>query len=389
MQDVSVDFSKAKAHGGSRSFATGFLTLYGNRKQFGAFPTYPGVSINDQQQAPTVAHGECEVYESRPAFVLSNDDIYNLGHYINDVQGIWAMTVLANRGSKESIMINIDGLRAGGPAGGGAHRLMVPSSPDTHGPYSASYYSTWFNQVYKAIDFQSKKVCFRELYIFPLPGVAWFWNDWGRVNECSMIAASPLYQSFNVFLRQQLIDTFGTPLVGPPADEIHIVIEVRKINPAKRAKTASGRFIRNLPALVTALESIPKVRVTAQNFAELSFLEQIKLAHTASIFVSMHGAGTTHIFHMAVGQKNCCGLIELFPDKSIDLYTAQGYGNLARMLGFHHERLVGRSGATTDAGTAVDVAEVKAIAERLIGKIETKPTCLHDVKDTRFPIYNE
>ena len=54
----------------------------------------------------------------------------------------------------------------------------------------------------------------------------------------------------------------------------------------------------------------------------------------------MHGAGTTHIFHSAIGQPNCCALIELFPDPTIELHTAQGYGNLARQLGFYHYRNV-------------------------------------------------
>jgi hypothetical protein len=49
--------------------------------------------------------------------------------------------------------------------------------------------------------------------------------------------------------------------------------------------------------------------------------------------MSMHGAGTTHIFHAAIGSPNCCALVELFPDTSVDFYTAQGYGNIARMLG--------------------------------------------------------
>jgi hypothetical protein len=54
----------------------------------------------------------------------------------------------------------------------------------------------------------------------------------------------------------------------------------------------------------------------------------------------MHGAGTTHIFHAALGQPNCCALVELFPDTNTELHAAQGYGNLARMLGFHHWRHV-------------------------------------------------
>lgn len=80
--------------------------------------------IEGVEQAPSVAGGQCDIYEERPAFVLSNDDIFNLGHYINDVIGIWAMTVLASRPASSSILINIDGYRSGGPAGGPPHRMV-------------------------------------------------------------------------------------------------------------------------------------------------------------------------------------------------------------------------------------------------------------------------
>jgi hypothetical protein len=141
--------------------------------------------------------------------------------------------------------------------------------------------------------------------------------------------------------------------------------------------------IRNLPRLIAAMQSLSTpalpVRVTAADFATMSFPEQMALAHSASILISMHGAGTTHIFHMAVGQRHCCGLLELFPDRSVDLYTAEGYGNLARMLGLHHARLVGASGATTSQGTDVDVEEARRLVGELMTKVVETPTCLHEV----------
>lgn len=204
-----MDFRKMRETGQSRSFDSGFITLFGERLGgYAALPMYPGISIQNDPNNHIHRSGTCDVYETRPTFVLSNDDIFNLGHYINDVIGIWAMTVLAGRKSKESILLNIDGLREGGPAGGPAHRLMLPQSPDAHGPYSPSYYGTWFADVQMAKAHKKESVCYSELYIFPLPGVPWFWNDWGRINDCSMVASSPLYQSFNVFLRQHLINHY-------------------------------------------------------------------------------------------------------------------------------------------------------------------------------------
>lgn len=93
----------------------------------------------------------------------------------------------------------------------------------------------------------------------------------------SFVAASPLYQSFNVFLRQNLLSLLPP---SPPVKDVHIIIVVRKVNPNKRNHHATGRYIRNLAALIDGLRSIEGVKVTAQDFAEISFLEQIQLAHT-------------------------------------------------------------------------------------------------------------
>jgi hypothetical protein len=326
---------------------------------------------------------------------------------------------------------------------------MIPSKPDEHGPFSYEYYHKWFNgKVKKGFDYGHHKICFSELYLFPLPGIPWFWNEWGRNDDCSLQSASPLYQSFNLFVRQALIDHHMNPSPAAKKQEdqrkgeeenampsrigsilslpspigkklifpsqlpyFHIVIEVRKINPTKRNNHASSRFIKNLDALryniekmqiqhpslsqqgdggaagATASGLVP-IKVTAQDFSQLSFYEQIQLAHSASILISMHGAGTTQIFHMALGDRNCCGLLELFPDQSVDLYTAKGYGNLARMLGLYHTAIVADNQKTDDKGTEVNVDKITAALEKMTVAILTRESCLHDVKDTRFPIYS-
>ncbi len=390
---VVVDFAKLGTSGTSRSFGRGFYTTYGERT--GTWPDKPEIPGKRHISPESGRYDEmsssvCDYVEKRPAFVISNDDIYNLGHYINDVAAVWNMAVLANRDTKKSILINIDGVRRGGPAGGPPHRLMEVSDPDRHGPY-LPYYASWFEEVKKGVEYKDGKVCFREIYFQPFPGVPWFWNDWGQINECSVQAPSPLYQSFNQFLRRRWRDAYGssslTPL-GADNEPVHVIIEVRAINKAKRNNHSTARYIRNLKELIAALEKeVENIKVTAQNFAALTFPEQVKLSHTMGILVSMHGAGTTHIFHAAVGSRNCCGLVELFPDKSIEFYTAHGYGNLARMHGFHHDRIVAEQGSTTVKGTTVNIPSIVAAVKRQALLVKQKPTCLHDVKDTTKPVY--
>eukprot|EP01038_Epipyxis_sp_PR26KG_P009462 gene9462-12748_t len=366
-QNVIVDFSKLHVVGSSRGFSNGFLTTYGNLIKH-VEAVLPGIHHKQMSTLSYNLSSHCDYIETRPTFVLSNDDIFNLGHYINDVMNIWNMIVIANKDSKQSLLINIDGLRAGGPAGGGAHRLMVSSSPDSHGPY-INYYYSWFDEVKKGIEYKNKKVCFKNIYFPPVPGIAWFWNDWGIVNTCAVQSSSPLYQSFNLFLRQRWINQFGYQSLvyaNNNDNKIHIVIEVRAINPKKANNHSSARHIKNLDALVKGLSSIRGVRVTAQDFAKISFDQQVALSHSASIFISMHGAGTTHIFHMPIGSPNCCALIELQPDHSIGFQSAHGYGNLARMLGLYYYRYEAAMGSTGSKGTTVSVATVVGMAKEAV-----------------------
>lgn len=120
---------------GCRSFNKGFLTSYGEIDGRAAevldVPGRAHIAQAEGQRTPT----HCKQEERRPTLILSNDDIYNLGHYMNDVVTMWSMAVMANLDTKDLLLINFDGVRRGGPAGGVAHRLMEDADPDKHGPY--------------------------------------------------------------------------------------------------------------------------------------------------------------------------------------------------------------------------------------------------------------
>jgi hypothetical protein len=128
LNNVRVDFSKMQQLHLVRSFSPGFVTVFGKLSGEHSLPNIPGMehlSGPVRQDFLLPSRGYCDVVESRPTFILSNDDIFNLGHFSNDLMNIWNMLVLANKDSKQSLLINIDGYRVGGPAGGPAHRMMV------------------------------------------------------------------------------------------------------------------------------------------------------------------------------------------------------------------------------------------------------------------------
>jgi hypothetical protein len=69
---------------------------------------------------------------------------------MNDVMNVWQMAVLAGRNTQDSLLLNFDGFREAGPAGGPSNRLMVPSDVDYYGPY-IDYYKSWFSEIKKAV----------------------------------------------------------------------------------------------------------------------------------------------------------------------------------------------------------------------------------------------
>ena len=148
-----------------------------------------------------------------------------------------------------------------------------------------------------------------------------------------------------------------------------------------------ARHIANLAALQQALSALPNVRVTSQDFALLPFAAQVSLAHSAGVFVSVHGAGTAHgIFHAALGAPNCCALVELQPDHTLGYQNTQGYANLARLHGLHYYRYEASDGRTGPKGTTLDVGEVAELVRRAVAAVRTTPTCLHDARDTSSPL---
>ena len=382
--NVTVDFRRVQEIGTTRQFEYGFFSTYGENLNEDFQFDIPGMAhVVQLRDRIDESAEEYDSLERRPSFIISNDDIFNLGHYMNDVMNVWHMSLMAGKNLKSSLLINIDGFRAQGPAGGDRHRLMMPADPDNHGPY-IGYYDSWFSEIKKATDYKKKRVKYAELYVPSNPYFPWFWNDWWSANQCALISSSPLYQSFNLFLRKRWIERYGNnSLPLPDNDKVHVVIELRPIDFTKTNEHSRARHISNIPQLVERMNLIPNIRVTAMDFTTLPFREQVALSHSAGVFVSMHGAGTTHIFHSALGAPNCCALLELQPEKKLGYQHAYGYANIARMYGLHYFRHTVEDGKTTENGTALNLSLFISLLTEAVEAVRVKPTCLGDVRDTR------
>ena len=91
---------------------------------------------------------------------------------------------------------------------------------------------------------------------------------------------------------------------------------------------------------------------------------------------------SSHIFSPVFSQQ-----VELQPDHSIGFQDAHGYANLARMMGLHYRRYEAADGLTSKVGTRVDVGAIRALVTQAVDLVRNTPTCLHDTKDTTYPIY--
>ena len=104
-------------------------------------------------------------------------------------------------------------------------------------------------------------------------------------------------------------DSFGS-------ETIHIVIEARSADHSKKM-LSTARYVPNMKQLSNAIKAnIPNVKLTVQDFAKIPYAAQVSLAHSAGVFVAMHGAGATHIMNMALGERYCCAMVELQPDRA-------------------------------------------------------------------------
>ena len=101
-QNRLFDFSQVSIIGDTRNFQSNFFNiqeanngdiltnpLLKNLKQL---LNIPGDYINN-----VTLSKRCDIWEERPVFISSNDDIYNLGHFFEDLMTTWVMIVMSQR----------------------------------------------------------------------------------------------------------------------------------------------------------------------------------------------------------------------------------------------------------------------------------------------------
>jgi translation initiation factor 1 (eIF-1/SUI1) len=191
---------------------------------------------------------------------------------------------------------------------------------------------------------------------------------------CSFVGPSSLYQRWNLQIRQ-LYGLYPLKKVEE-SEEIRILVIKRTLGKGSGGLMYTSRVFTNLEEIVSRLKQrfSSGISVIVEDLATLSFEEQIRLIHSVSLIIGVHGAGVPTSMHMSLGRPNCCGVVEIFPRGEFS--PIRGYGNMARRLGLHYQRLDVGGEDSYSHGVRVPVEELLKITNELVEEMKKKPSCV-------------
>ncbi|KAH8909280.1 hypothetical protein BR93DRAFT_875933 [Coniochaeta sp. PMI_546] len=191
--------------------------------------------------------------------------------------------------------------------------------------------------------------------IIPLAGASnpLWQNDWD-VRDCT---SAP---TLHVFARR-VLDFYH--IEDPPRnpDQIIVTFIDRK----------ESRRLKDQDALFTALrQEIPHIKLSAVDFAAITFAEQLRIIRDTDVLVGVHGAGLTHTMFM---REKTGVIVELQPETLRHPQTGSphnGFRNLANMLRLDYFRIHAerrdRSSKTVEKRDAWHVDDVQVEKERFL-----------------------
>ena len=113
------------------------------------------------------------------------------------------------------------------------------------------------------------------------------------------------------------------------------------------------------------------VDIRKVNIASMSLIQVIRLVLSSSILIGTHGSGiNTYSMHMSLGTKYCCGVIELFPNKSSEMASSlglSGYRNTAQSMGIKYQKI---------EKNVYDMKIVVKHVEDMMQSLTDKPSCI-------------
>ncbi|XP_069793200.1 EGF domain-specific O-linked N-acetylglucosamine transferase isoform X2 [Narcine bancroftii] len=239
--------------------------------------------------------GNCDLIIEKPTYFMKLDAGVNMYHHFCDFINLYISQHINNSFNTD---VNI---------------VMWDTSSDGYGDlFSDTWKAFSDHNIIHLKTFDHKRVCFKDVVFSLLPRMQYglFYNT-PLVPDCF---STGMFRAFSQHVLFRLNITQDTPVIG----RIRITFLVR---------STQYRRILNQDELVKALKTVSVFDVTVVDYRDIGFSEQLKITHNSDIFISMHGAGLTHLLFL--------------PDWAVifELYNCEDdrcYLDLARLRGIHY-----------------------------------------------------
>lgn len=185
--------------------------------------------------------------------------------------------------------------------------------------------------------------------------------------DCTFRGPSSMFQQWNMQIRQNYGLLNEESIKTDKRMQILLIIRTTSSSDPH----FSTRVYSNTNKITDALGTLATrgATIVVQDLIDLDFQDQVKLISESSIIIGMHGAGITHLTHMSIGSKFCCGVIEIFP---IGEFSAiKGHANMARRMGHIYDSM------HLAAGSNVPTDELLTKLNKIMDNIEAgKGSCV-------------
>lgn len=371
LENVMIDFSKAEKIKSSaipsKKFQQDYMSMDCHAGKTEPGFTFPHLlSPSRSSSSPAV----CNYVIEDTVLLFSHDNIRNMAHTLNDVMNVWVMLWMNGlAGNISSVpFLTIDALK------------RYNNFDDMVNQYFTTYQHN-FQTILRGADFGRSTLCLKKVLFQPLPSRGFVWDNWHNDLPCSFAGPSSLYQRWNLQVRR----SFGLLRAEQQArfdtGPMKVVLIVRNESTNDWGSYRTSRLFLNLPEIKAAIEqlriSLPskyQFTLIEQNFAELSFEQQMQLMSDTHILVGMHGAGISQSQYMAIGSPRCCGVLEIFPKG--EFTPVRGFANMIRKMGLQYQRIDVRPEKSLPNGAMVPGQEVAEKLKILLERVVQEPACV-------------
>jgi hypothetical protein len=373
MENVMIDFSKAQkvskgsSQIASKKFAQDYISM-----DCHAGTTEPGFTLPHllSPSRTASAMAVCDYVIEDTVLLFSHDNIRNMAHTLNDVMNVWLMLWMDGKAANTSSMpfLTIDALK------------MYNNFDDTVNQYFTTYAKN-FRTILRGADFGTGTLCLRRVLTQPLPIRGFVWDNWHNDLPCSFVGPSSLYQRWNLHVRHSFGLLSAAVRETFAAQTLKVVLIVRTESKNDWGSYRTSRLFLNQQEIITAFEQLrgtltgmQQFELVVQDFALLSFEQQMRLMSETNILVGMHGAGISQSQYMPIGSERCCGVLEIFPRG--EFTPVRGFANMIRKMGLSYGRIDISKEDSLGDGARVPVAELVQKLRDLIVRVVKEPACV-------------